>query len=372
MRSVSKLEDADAFLTALVDALNHADVGILLLDRDLRVRFHNQRLLDMFSPALTVLQPGTELSELLTQASERSLFNVPERHLARFVDDQVAHVRAGNIATARLGFRDGRRLLFGCAPCGDGGRILTFTDISTELTNEAAHAVEQASTDLRYTNEVIESQAADLVTLAETAHEQARLAERARVRLEHEIEERQKLEADLRRMATVDALTGAMNRAAFLAAGQQALSFEHRRGCAVLMLDVDHFKSINDRYGHAGGDQALRHLVGVLRAGTRPADLVGRLGGEEFCIVLRAVTFATAEQIAERVRVAVAESSCLHGDRRIAFTVSIGLALPDGGDDGFEDVIARADAALYRAKERGRDRVEVDRSGSDELSRISA
>jgi diguanylate cyclase (GGDEF)-like protein len=372
MRSVTQLESADGLLTALVDALDHAEVGILLLDKDLRVRFHSQRLLELFGPALLAVRLNTELAELLRQAAQRSLFDVPDRHVARFVDDLIARVRAGDIAAARLDLRNGRRLLFGCAACGDGGRILTYTDISTELTNEAAHAVEQASTDLRYTNEVIESQAADLATLAETAHEQARLAELARVRLEHEIVERQKLEADLRRMATVDALTGAMNRAAFLAAGRQVLGLEHRPGCAVLMLDVDHFKSINDRYGHAGGDHALRHLVGVLRAATRPADLVGRLGGEEFCIVLRAVAPATARQIAERLRIAVAESSCLHGDRLIAFSVSIGLAFPDGGDDGFEEVIARADAALYRAKERGRNQVVVDVSRAEAPSGLVA
>jgi diguanylate cyclase (GGDEF)-like protein len=125
----------------------------------------------------------------------------------------------------------------------------------------------------------------------------------------------------------------------------------------MLMLDVDHFKMVNDRHGHAGGDGALRHLVATLRAGIRQADLLGRLGGEEFGIVLQGVTPELAEQIAERLRLMVAESPHRHADRLITMTVSVGMALAHESDVSVEQIMARADRALYHAKDTGRNRV---------------
>ena len=143
----------------------------------------------------------------------------------------------------------------------------------------------------RFNAETLETQAAYLASLAETADESARRAEEANRQLEHEIAERRQLEAQLRRMATTDGLTGTLNRARFLVLGQQELerSQQTGRGLAVLMLDIDHFKLINDRYGHQVGDEALKHFVAQLRAGVRGIDLLGRLGGEEFAIVLPAI-----------------------------------------------------------------------------------
>jgi diguanylate cyclase (GGDEF)-like protein len=132
------------------------------------------------------------------------------------------------------------------------------------------------------------------------------------------------------------------------------------RGIAMMMLDVDHFKSINDRYGHAGGDQALKHLVTTLSNRIRRGDLLGRLGGEEFAILLPSVAAAEAERLAERLVAHIAASPVNYGGRLIEMTISIGLTMTNGADRSIEQVIARADDALYRAKESGRNRVVKD------------
>ena len=120
----------------------------------------------------------------------------------------------------------------------------------------------------------------------------ARRAEEAKCQLEREIVERLQLEAELRRLATMDALTGALNRRRFFELGQLKLTHDRdvSQEIAVLMVDIDHFKLINDRHGHPVGDEALKHVVRRLRSALRQGDLIGRLGGEEFAIMLPAIT----------------------------------------------------------------------------------
>jgi diguanylate cyclase (GGDEF)-like protein len=159
-----------------------------------------------------------------------------------------------------------------------------------------------------------------------------------------------------------DALTGVANRRGFMLALDKAhrRALRERRAYALLMVDIDHFKRINDSQGHAAGDAALRAVALQLGQGVRGGDLVGRLGGEEFGVLLPGSDLAGAEGLAERLRETVAAGT--------AVTVSIGVALADGvaqpaADSGAaedaESVLARADAALYRAKREGRNRVVV-------------
>ena len=126
---------------------------------------------------------------------------------------------------------------------------------------------------------------------------------------------------------------------------------------AVLMIDIDHFKAINDRFGHPVGDLALQHVASQLRAGVRRVDLIGRLGGEEFAIVLPAVTAEAALDVAERLRAGIAANPLRLDAERIGISISVGLAIAGDADDSVEQVIGRADALLYQAKERGRNRV---------------
>jgi len=165
--------------------------------------------------------------------------------------------------------------------------------------------------------------------------------------------------------ASIDELTGLLNRRGFLQAAQGMIEQRQRKGepVSVLMFDLDHFKTINDRYGHNVGDQALR-LFGMTASSTlRASDFLGRLGGEEFVAILPAV-MEDAAIAAERVRIAfemagVAIAGCL-----IEATVSIGVA---GGTD-IDTMLADADAALYRAKANGRNRVEM----ADDIPPVTA
>lgn len=164
----------------------------------------------------------------------------------------------------------------------------------------------------------------------------------------------------MRHMAEVDPLTGLWNRRHFLAvaADEIAASRASAAPLTLLMIDIDHFKRINDTYGHAGGDRALMLLAATLKEFTRKADCVARLGGEEFGVLLPGATRAVAHGIAERFREQVARLAVLDGEgRSYGFTVSVGLGALTDADAKPEDLMARADAALYRAKRGGRNRV---------------
>ncbi len=166
----------------------------------------------------------------------------------------------------------------------------------------------------------------------------------------------------LRVQATHDALTGVLNRGAVLDALGRELDRAKRHGSAlgVLMVDVDLFKRINDTFGHAAGDAVLREVTRRLGEGVRPYDLVGRVGGEEFLLVLPDCDPGETVRLGERLRVRMSDEPVLYEGESISVTVSIGAAVR--GPDGLTDpraLIQAADAALYRAKRSGRDRVEV-------------
>jgi diguanylate cyclase (GGDEF)-like protein len=167
-----------------------------------------------------------------------------------------------------------------------------------------------------------------------------------------------RLHQELERQATVDSLTGISNRRTLgeLAARAIAAAHRHRRSLALLLLDADHFKRVNDVYGHEVGDEALQLIAATLQFELRSEDLLGRLGGEEFVVVLPEADEAAARIGAERLRQAVeaAEFSAQH--RRIPLRVSIGVAIVDDGDD-FASMLRRADQAMYAAKRAGRNRV---------------
>ena len=165
------------------------------------------------------------------------------------------------------------------------------------------------------------------------------------------------------RMAGEDALTGLPNRRQFMKAGEQMLDRVRRYGrpASLVVIDLDHFKSINDRYGHAAGDAVLRAAAGLLKQHERGADLPARLGGEEFAILLPETDLDGAVVLAERLRTAceglrVTEPGGLWSG--LSVTMSLGVATCDPEDKCFDDLFRRADATLYRAKHEGRNRVE--------------
>jgi diguanylate cyclase (GGDEF)-like protein len=170
---------------------------------------------------------------------------------------------------------------------------------------------------------------------------------------------RKAMEQELQRLATTDSLTGLPNRRHFMEQLEYELARIKRFGkpASLLMLDLDHFKRVNDTYGHAAGDAVLRHFAELAQTSLREIDLIGRLGGEEFGVLLPGTTQPGAIELAERLREAVAAAPVMAGEHQIPVTVSIGIAEFDPTDPHPDDILARADVALYKAKESGRNRV---------------
>ena len=164
-----------------------------------------------------------------------------------------------------------------------------------------------------------------------------------------------------RNAASIDHLTGLLNRRAFLdtALNLCARRGERRQPVTMMMLDLDHFKSINDRFGHAIGDEVLRTFAEVARSSMRGSDIIGRLGGEEFAVIV-AEPMELAARIAERLRAAFEEAGVTVGGHAIGATVSIGAATSYEPLADIGPLLARADAALYRAKQDGRNRLCAD------------
>ena len=174
-----------------------------------------------------------------------------------------------------------------------------------------------------------------------------------------EVTERRQLEAELKILATTDSLTGLNNRRHLLETGSRMMqSFRrYQRPLALLMLDIDHFKKINDTYGHAAGDLVLVQLADVLRSVLRAADLCGRFGGEEFVCLLPETSVSEALILAERLRARLAEQAVCSEAGAILFTVSIGVSVAMPEDISIDQLIHRADMALYEAKKSGRNRI---------------
>lgn len=181
------------------------------------------------------------------------------------------------------------------------------------------------------------------------------------VTISEDITDRKRLEEQLKKLATTDSLTGCFNRRNFLELGTKEFnrSARYERPLSVLMLDIDYFKRINDTYGHAKGDETLIVLVGTCMSMLRTSDMLGRMGGEEFAIVLAETQLERATRLADRIRNKISEISIQTDGEPILFTVSIGVAEMKTDDGSFEDVINRADKALYKAKQSGRNRVET-------------
>jgi len=185
--------------------------------------------------------------------------------------------------------------------------------------------------------------------------------------LNQELEERvqartKELETALTRaehLATTDMITGIPNRRSFMdqAEKRHAEWLRYKRPYAVLMIDLDKFKQINDTYGHPAGDQVLISVASALRQHTRCEDIVGRMGGEEFSALLVGVSEAGAITLAERIRTEIAKLPILFEGLHIPVTASIGLVPPELLQDDFDDVLKNGDQMLYQAKNEGRNRV---------------
>lgn len=169
----------------------------------------------------------------------------------------------------------------------------------------------------------------------------------------------EQLRADLARLAMIDPLTAILNRRAFMLEYERELSRCKREqiGLALAIFDLDHFKDVNDNYGHLVGDQVLRHVANTLRASLRGHDVLGRYGGEEFALLMPGADTAAAMAGTERARLAVGERPVEAGRLSIPITVSAGVAVYGLNGLDWETLLRSADAALYEAKRGGRNRV---------------
>ncbi|MDR9390737.1 MAG: GGDEF domain-containing protein [Trueperaceae bacterium] len=167
------------------------------------------------------------------------------------------------------------------------------------------------------------------------------------------------LRAELERLATLDPLTGLPNARSFDASAEAALARAERAGepLSVLLMDLDHFKTVNDRFGHAAGDAVLAHVAGLLRAGARTGDVPARLGGEEFVVLLPDIDPAGARRVAERLLATLREARVEVEGSEVAVTASVGVAAWRPGEANLSPALRRADRAMYRAKDAGRDGV---------------
>ncbi len=187
---------------------------------------------------------------------------------------------------------------------------------------------------------------------------------RARAHLLEEIARRERIEREIRHLAETDELTGLLNRRAFFARAKplEALARRYGEPLSALTADIDRFKEINDRFGHAAGDRALVKLAHVLRGILRTTDLCARFGGDEFVVLMPHTPREGALRVAERIREALREDM-----DQPKFTVSIGIAVTPGTTADLERLLTLADRALYAAKNEGRDRVRVLEYGRDDM-----
>jgi diguanylate cyclase (GGDEF)-like protein len=284
-------------LEVLRDALEHVQDGIVLLDADLNAKFLNGRMRAFWEITEDEAARRPSYASLVSRNRRAVAPNLPPKEIQSFSAKRVAEVKSGD-HIRDLQTPDGRRIRAHCTTLVGGGRMLTYCDIS------------------------------DLIRNAE----------------------------QLEKLATCDPLTGLYNRRHFLACAEAEWSRFQRyyRPVSVLMIDIDHFKSVNDRYGHAVGDDAICATAQACLAGKRKPDVLGRVGGEEFAILLPETALARATVVAERIRMKIADHTLTAHRANFKVTASIGIAEASVSMSGFDALMRAADEALYQAKANGR------------------
>lgn len=253
-----------------------------------------------------------------------------------------------------LGAMDGIEVLRAIRDAGDARPVVMLTGEGDEYI--AARSVRAGADEYIVKSDVEPGALARVIASAEAESQRARKGRGMRGELDQLAREND----ELRSMAMFDELTGVATRRHF----QERLGGELRRArrhgheLCVLMLDLDHFKQINDGWGHPTGDCVLARVGSVLRESLRGSDLPARLGGDEFCAILPNADQDSAVMLAERIRAALSAQPLVTADGvEIRLTCSIGVAALDAARDDLESLLARADAALYQAKHAGRDGV---------------
>ncbi len=217
------------------------------------------------------------------------------------------------------------------------------------LSDRQQQQLRNVTTELQEANDRLEEQAARLAELNSA--------------LEEEIKQKKLLEEELRAIATTDSLTGVYTRRQLMEFGENEVKrfVRAKRPLCILMLDIDHFKNVNDTYGHAAGDAALKSFAATCAESVRSTDIIGRIGGEEFVVIMPETKSEKAFEVAQRIRQNLeAKEICMQDlNLSLKITVSIGMHSAVKADGSFEQMIAKADNALYEAKRGGRNSVVI-------------
>jgi diguanylate cyclase (GGDEF)-like protein len=324
-RILQRLDPSAAIPDRVRTAFDALSEGVLIIDKQGHILLANSTFRGMH-PGANIELTGKRIKDLpwLMAAVGEDLEQHPWNRAMR----DAAGVTGETIKIAQDG-PEPLKTVINCAPVQDDrgsvrGCLITFDDLSM----------------VEHMNQALLDSVAQL--------------EVAKRKIEQQNEE-------LKRIADRDQLTGVLTRRAFLEQAQQAfLTIASQRGdLSCLMGDIDHFKAINDRYGHLVGDQAIQHVAQALAQVVRPTDIVCRYGGEEFCILLPGLPAEQAAQLAERMRARI-ETGCgasvIPGEN-VRITASFGVAGMSFGGSTLAEVIKQADQALYAAKAAGRNRV---------------
>lgn len=296
-----------------VDELVNSGHAVALFDKCDFLRYANQTFLDLFA-----IGASTQISfaDIMLNCHRAGVGLIIENeNFGDWLADVQSRRRAGGRRSFEADFRDGRWVWASESHRSDGWVCFIGVDITQLKTNEKV---------LRH------------------AHDRAMVA------------------------ANTDALTGLYNRRFMTAQMQKMVDCYGREpgeNCCVAMLDLDHFKQINDQFGHQIGDQVLRHFADLTRSLLRPGDSLGRIGGEEFLLVLPDIGLGAACAVVERLRHALQTADPCPQSPGLAYTFSCGMTHIEQ-DDTCDSVLSRADLALYRAKDSGRNRSEVAGDGA--------
>ncbi len=201
--------------------------------------------------------------------------------------------------------------------------------------------------------------------MAEKMSEMSKLNDILEQRVKTRTEELEVTNAKLLEQATTDVLTGIANRRFFFEMGDRYLQYAHRKrqDMVLMIFDIDFFKNVNDTHGHQVGDEVLKHVVSHIVKILRKSDMIGRIGGEEFAVILPDSTLEEARQIADKIRDVVIKNPYKDASVEVMLTISVGVSQTSKDEPDIMTALSRADAALYMAKARGRDQVVVIEDG---------
>jgi len=288
-------------LTALREIVDVLNVGIVVLDKDGRVSFMNRAFRYFWRVSDRMVTNDLTFVQLMRHGRGMKAYSITHERLEDYLVKKMDLIRSSEDRPLQIRLGNGAVIQFRCKKLPNGGHLLSYGNVS-ELAKEA-----------------------DM----------------------------------LERLASLDGMTGLNNRRQFLALSDMEWSRYKRYGrpLALLMIDIDFFKSVNDRYGHDVGDQVIKAVADILKNHKRTSDIVGRMGGEEFALLLPEASLDSAAAAAERLRRLVADCAIRVGSENIPITISAGAAACRFETSGLEQMLKEADIALYEAKRSGRNRV---------------